>query len=112
MCIRDSMYFAPLLDCTERQRQLHDYAVALGRNALAGIRPALQACRVPTRIAWGGDDTIFSARSAHYLANSFGNFRGLRVLANARLFWPEERPVSYTHLRAHETPEHLVCRLL
>src|SRR5665254_24644 len=26
---------------------------------------------------------------------------------------PHERaPVSYTHLRAHETPEHLVCRLL
>src|SRR5678816_3535836 len=24
----------------------------------------------------------------------------------------EEEPVSYTHLRAHETPEHLVCRLL
>ena len=23
-----------------------------------------------------------------------------------------EQPVSYTHLRAHETPEHLVCRLL
>src|SRR5674536_388516 len=26
-----------------------------------------------------------------------------------RAFQP---PVSYTHLRAHETPEHLVCRLL
>ena len=27
---------------------------------------------------------------------------------------PQQRllPVSYTHLRAHETPEHLVCRLL
>ena len=24
----------------------------------------------------------------------------------------ETPPVSYTHLRAHETPEHLVCRLL
>src|SRR5678816_2463330 len=24
----------------------------------------------------------------------------------------EPPPVSYTHLRAHETPEHLVCRLL
>ena len=24
----------------------------------------------------------------------------------------ELHPVSYTHLRAHETPEHLVCRLL
>src|SRR5678816_1235130 len=23
----------------------------------------------------------------------------------------EQEPVSYTHLRAHETPEHLVCRL-
>ena len=25
---------------------------------------------------------------------------------------PAVAPVSYTHLRAHETPEHLVCRLL
>src|SRR5678815_4420637 len=24
----------------------------------------------------------------------------------------DNKPVSYTHLRAHETPEHLVCRLL
>ena len=24
----------------------------------------------------------------------------------------QHHPVSYTHLRAHETPEHLVCRLL
>src|SRR5678816_73450 len=27
-------------------------------------------------------------------------------------FRPGVMPVSYTHLRAHETPEHLVCRLL
>ena len=26
--------------------------------------------------------------------------------------WAVYAPVSYTHLRAHETPEHLVCRLL
>eukprot|EP00658_Telonema_sp_P-2_P021758 TRINITY_DN18677_c0_g1_i5.p1 TRINITY_DN18677_c0_g1~~TRINITY_DN18677_c0_g1_i5.p1 ORF type:complete len:444 (+),score=58.35 TRINITY_DN18677_c0_g1_i5:230-1561(+) len=26
--------------------------------------------------------------------------------------WVVSMPVSYTHLRAHETPEHLVCRLL
>eukprot|EP00658_Telonema_sp_P-2_P068434 TRINITY_DN57366_c0_g1_i3.p1 TRINITY_DN57366_c0_g1~~TRINITY_DN57366_c0_g1_i3.p1 ORF type:complete len:106 (+),score=16.74 TRINITY_DN57366_c0_g1_i3:201-518(+) len=25
---------------------------------------------------------------------------------------PSSNTVSYTHLRAHETPEHLVCRLL
>eukprot|EP00658_Telonema_sp_P-2_P068760 TRINITY_DN57729_c0_g1_i1.p1 TRINITY_DN57729_c0_g1~~TRINITY_DN57729_c0_g1_i1.p1 ORF type:complete len:220 (+),score=49.77 TRINITY_DN57729_c0_g1_i1:64-723(+) len=32
----------------------------------------------------------------------------LDVIAAAHVL----RPVSYTHLRAHETPEHLVCRLL
>src|SRR5678815_4735920 len=32
-----------------------------------------------------------------------------RALPNDRFC---EHPVSYTHLRAHETPEHLVCRLL
>src|SRR5678815_906821 len=31
----------------------------------------------------------------------------------ARIAAPKlSTPVSYTHLRAHETPEHLVCRLL
>src|SRR5678816_3399980 len=29
-----------------------------------------------------------------------------------RLHVVDGPPVSYTHLRAHETPEHLVCRLL
>ena len=37
--------------------------------------------------------------------------------APACILWPDkdrqwEAAVSYTHLRAHETPEHLVCRLL
>ena len=27
-------------------------------------------------------------------------------------FFFQMEPVAYTHLRAHETPEHLVCRLL
>ena len=29
-----------------------------------------------------------------------------------RLYMDGYDAVSYTHLRAHETPEHLVCRLL
>ena len=35
------------------------------------------------------------------------NLLAIRVPNNS-----EEVSVSYTHLRAHETPEHLVCRLL
>src|SRR5678815_2443646 len=30
----------------------------------------------------------------------------------SRTIYAELPPVSYTHLRAHETPEHIVCRLL
>src|SRR5678815_2051456 len=33
-----------------------------------------------------------------------------RLIAKAQA--SDRRAVSYTHLRAHETPEHLVCRLL
>src|SRR5678815_5710423 len=38
----------------------------------------------------------------------------LRPVANPRAInrGRSITPVSYTHLRAHETPEHLVCRLL
>src|SRR5678816_1917858 len=34
------------------------------------------------------------------------------VRHRAGVAFDQQSPVSYTHLRAHETPEHLVCRLL
>ena len=36
----------------------------------------------------------------------------LEVHAAAISSYEGVEPVSYTHLRAHETPEHLVCRLM
>mgnify|MGYP002682765443 CR=1 FL=1 len=36
----------------------------------------------------------------------------LRELNEELRLWDVLVAVSYTHLRAHETPEHLVCRLL
>jgi len=86
------MYFGPLMNSAERKDNLHRYAVSLGRNALLGIQPALRQCRAPVRIVWGIDDTIFDASNADYLHGSFGNSRGVRKLAEAKLFWPEERP--------------------
>src|SRR5678815_5887788 len=38
--------------------------------------------------------------------------RNPRVLLTPIIDGGGHEPVSYTHLRAHETPEHLVCRLL
>jgi pimeloyl-ACP methyl ester carboxylesterase len=86
------MYFGHLIDSPEHKSGLHRYALALERNALVGIRAAQQRSRVPVRIVWGIDDTIFSASNADYLGHSFGNSHGVRRLKNAKLFWPEERP--------------------
>ena len=43
----------------------------------------------------------------------FGLGEGLLIVSfTGASPWSVLAPVSYTHLRAHETPEHLVCRLL
>ncbi|HVI58253.1 MAG TPA: alpha/beta hydrolase [Luteimonas sp.] len=85
-------YFAPLLSTPRRTANAHAYAIALERNALAGIGPALARCTVPTRIVWGTADTIFSPRNPDFLDHAFGQSRGVRLLAGSKLFWPEERP--------------------
>ena len=38
-----------------------------------------------------------------------GDGNDISILAN---YWRAHLPVSYTHLRAHETDSYLVCRLL
>src|SRR5678816_3417340 len=47
------------------------------------------------------------------LCSMFGYTREELLELNVRTLLDEEhvKAVSYTHLRAHETPEHLVCRL-
>ena len=101
MCYADSAhptdeaidtYFGPLLGTQRRKDNAHAYAVALERNALAGIGPALRRSAVPTRIVWGMGDTIFSARNPEFLDRAFGQSRGVRQLDASKLFWPEERP--------------------
>jgi haloalkane dehalogenase len=85
-------YLAPLLATPEKKAGLHAYILALEANPLAGIEAQLEKCRVPTRIVWGAEDRVFSQKSPDYLARTFGNSKGLRMLPGARLFWPEERP--------------------
>lgn len=82
-------YLAPLVRSPDRT---HAYALGLERNLLAGIEPALKRCTVPVRIVWGTGDTIFSPLSPAYLDRSFGNSRGVRQVAGAKLFFPEEFP--------------------
>lgn len=85
-------YFTPLVSSPQRKALANGYAVALERNPLTGITPALKRCQVPTRIVWGMGDTIFAPTDAEYLDQAFGHSRGVRRLADSKLFWPEERP--------------------
>jgi len=85
-------YFRPLVSSPRRKALVHAYAIALEHNPLQDIGPALRRCQVPARIVWGVDDTIFSIAGAEYLDKTLGHSLGVRRLANAKLFYPEERP--------------------
>ena len=73
-----------------------------GVNTVAGVD-----VHVPLRAGVGSGATVTAAVAV--LA-----YPGLEPvetsLASLPISFPYV-PVSYTHLRAHETPEHLVCRL-
>jgi pimeloyl-ACP methyl ester carboxylesterase len=85
-------YFRPLLSSPRHKALVHAYAIALEHNPLRDIGPALRRCQMPARIVWGVDDTIFSPAGAEYLDKTLGHSLGVRRLANAKLFYPEERP--------------------
>jgi pimeloyl-ACP methyl ester carboxylesterase len=85
-------YLAPLVSSPERRALTDSYALALDPNPLAGIEASLKRCQVPTRIVWGTGDTIFSKDSADYLDRTLPNSRGVRRIAGAKLFFPEEFP--------------------
>jgi haloalkane dehalogenase len=73
-------------------RQYELFAIALEKNVLLEVEPALRRFRSPVRIIWGTGDTIFSASSPDWLSRTFPGSRGVRRIEGAKLFWPEEFP--------------------
>src|SRR5665254_1378 len=58
-----------------------------------------------TRIFKLGGLNVFATKE--YMSRVRGESNSTQIIVSSK-----KVPVSYTHLRAHETPEHLVCRLL
>jgi pimeloyl-ACP methyl ester carboxylesterase len=85
-------YLGPLTDGPARKALTNAYTLGLEHNPLAGLEPQLRACRIPTRIVWGTGDTIFSPANPDYLDRLLPRSRGVRRVAGARLFFPEEFP--------------------
>lgn len=86
------MYLGPLVANAERKAQVNAYAMALAPNPLAGIEAKLSQLQIPTRIVWGMQDNIFDPRMPDYLDDILPQSRGVRRVAEGKLFWPEEYP--------------------
>src|SRR5678815_744366 len=76
-----------------------DICVATGINPTTKVKDLTEA-------------EVNSIRSVLAKAAVEGDLRRENSMNIKRLMDLGTYPVSYTHLRAHETPEHLVCRLL
>jgi pimeloyl-ACP methyl ester carboxylesterase len=85
-------YLAPLLETPARRDQLQRYTISLGHNDLLAAEAALKRLAAPVRIVWGADDTVFAKTSPETLAAIFPQAQGIRRVAGAKLFFPEERP--------------------
>src|SRR5678816_2636904 len=111
MCIRDSPYLV-----------VGQQSLADPTRAPAGCHTLWSYSRVPSRIdgGWPAASERFADRIEARIEGLAPGFR--RAILARAVFAPPDLeamnenliggdPVSYTHLRAHETPEHLVCRL-
>ena len=85
-------YLTPIVSSARRKAQFHAYCVALERNPLLAIEPALRRCQVPLRVVWGTGDPIFDPSGPDWLDRSFSRSRGVRRIEGANLFFPEEMP--------------------
>jgi haloalkane dehalogenase len=85
-------YLAPLVSSGDRKDLVNRYTLGLTPNPLEGVEKLLRESHVPTRVVWGMSDTIFSTRSPDYLASVLPRVTGVRRIAEAKLFFPEEYP--------------------
>lgn len=94
-------YLAPLVATPLRKRQADRYFASGVPNELPAIADQLRACKAPIRVVWGAADTVMDAGSPDWLDRNFVNSRGVRRIADGKLFFPEEYPdVLAEELRA------------
>src|SRR5678815_329693 len=89
----------------EAKKALEDDEIPIGAIVVINERIIARGHNMTEKL---NDPTAHAEMIA--LTSAF-NLLGSKYLPEATLYVTIE-PLSYTHLRAHETPEHLVCRLL
>ncbi len=85
-------YLRPLVASPQRIAQFHAYTTAFLPNPLLALEPALKTCPVPARMVWGDASPAFKITWAHWLDRTLPRSQGVRAVAGANLFFPEEMP--------------------
>lgn len=85
-------YFEPLLANAKRRAQARRYGTDMLPNPLPAITPQLRGYEGPARMVWARNLDIFPEALAVWLDRILPSSRGIRLVDNAKLFFPEEQP--------------------
>src|SRR5678815_5190042 len=80
--------------------------VLIPASVLARFAPGALEIRAAQAWLWPYLTNVYLVTKGDFTLPYFSHFWTLAIEEHFYLAWP----ASYTHLRAHETPEHLVCR--
>lgn len=95
-------YLRPFVQSEQRTRDLERFLTAFDNVHTRAVEAQLKTLSAPTLIVWGTDDVYFDVKWSHWLANTIPGTRRRVELANARVFFPEERWAEFNaELRAH-----------
>jgi pimeloyl-ACP methyl ester carboxylesterase len=95
-------YLQPCFGTIERARQFERLLVSLDVADLQAVMPQLRELTVPTLVVWGTGDAFFDVSWAYWLRDTIPGTTRVVTVDDARLFFPEERPMDLVpHLEQH-----------
>jgi pimeloyl-ACP methyl ester carboxylesterase len=88
------LYLQPLLSSQQRIEAFQRYFLGFDNAHTVAVHSALKTLQVPTLIVWGLKDIFFDITWAYWLKDTIPGAKRVIEVADARLFFPEDRPDS------------------
>jgi pimeloyl-ACP methyl ester carboxylesterase len=83
---------APLLSSPQRIDAFQRYWLGFDSAQTVAVHAALRTLQAPTLIVWGLEDFFFDLKWAYWLKDTIPGAKRVVEVADARLFFPEDRP--------------------
>jgi pimeloyl-ACP methyl ester carboxylesterase len=81
----------PFIADPRKATLLEDFLINPDVTELTSLKPKLAALNVPTTVIWGDGDTFFGPEWAHWLCDVIPGCDSVIWLADAKLFFPDDR---------------------